>query len=151
MAAVYVLLTVLPPFNALSYGPLQVRVAEALSVLPFVFPWAVWALYLGCILANLGSPFFVWDVTLGALGTLAAALLTRKVKAKALAPLPPVIVNALVVPTYMAPLSGLPYWSAALYVAAGEVVACYGLGYPLLVWLLRNEGIRSLLQGSPND
>lgn len=151
MAAVYALLTVLPPFNALGYGPVQVRVAEALTVLPFVFPWAVWALYFGCILANLGSPFFVWDVTLGALGTLVAALLTRKVKGKALAPLPPVIVNALVVSAYVAPLSGLPYRSVVPYVAAGQAVACYGLGYPLLVWILRNDGIRSLLQGSSND
>ena len=61
LAAVYALLTVLPPLNALGYGPVQVRVAEALTVLPYVLPWAPASLYLGCILANLGSPFIAWE------------------------------------------------------------------------------------------
>ena len=96
-AAVYALLTVLPPLNALGYGPLQVRVAEALAVLPFIFPWAPWGLYLGCILANLGSPFLAWDLSLGAFASLAAAFLTRRMPRPILAPLPPVIVNAVLV------------------------------------------------------
>ncbi len=147
LAAVYALLTVLPPFNAVGYGPVQVRVSEALTVLPFVVPWAPWALYLGCILANLGSPFLVWDLTLGALGTLLAALLTRRMPKSYLAPLPPVIVNALVVPSYVARLSGMPYWPVALYVAAGEAIACYVLGYPLLLYILRNSRARDVLVG----
>jgi uncharacterized membrane protein len=147
LAAVYALLTVLPPLNAISYGPIQVRVSEALTVLPFVFPWAAWGLYLGCILSNLASPFLLWDVTLGALGTLLAALATRRMPRPYLAPLPPVLVNALVVPLYVARLSGMPYWPVAAYVAAGEAIACYALGYPLLVYLLRNDRARQMLGG----
>lgn len=150
-AALYALLTVLPPFNAIGYGPLQIRVAEALTVLPFVCPWAVWALYLGCILANLGSPFLVWDLTLGASATLISALLTRHGGRKELAPLPPVIVNALVISGYVAPLSNLPYWPVALYIALGQGIACYGLGYPFLLWVLRNERVKGILSGSPDD
>lgn len=146
--AVYALLTVLPPFNAAGYGPVQVRVSEALTVFPFLFPWAPWGLYLGCILANLGSPFIAWDLTLGAFASLAAALLTRRMPRAYLAPLPPVIVNALVVPIYVAPLSGMSYWLVALYVAAGQAVACYGLGYPLLLYLQRNGRVRGVIAGS---
>lgn len=147
VAALYVLLTVLPPLNALGYGPVQVRVSEALTVLPFVAPWAPWSLYLGCILANLGSPFLVWDLTLGAAGTLAAALLTRRMPRPYLAPLPPVLVNALVVSSYVAPLSGMPYLLTAVYIALGEAIACYILGYPLLLYILRNENAGKLLRG----
>ena len=147
LAAVYALLTVLPPLNALGYGPVQVRVAEALTVLPYVLPWAPASLYLGCILANLGSPFIAWDLTLGALGTLVAAVLTRRMPKPYLAPLPPVVINALVVSSYVAPLSGMPYWPTVFYIAAGEVVACYVLGYPLLLYLLRNQKAKDLLRG----
>jgi len=147
VAALYVLLTVLPPLNAIGYGPVQVRISEALTVLPFVVPWAPWSLYLGCILANLGSPFLVWDLTLGAAGTIAAALITRRVSIPLLAPLPPVLVNALVVSSYVAPLTGMPYPLTAAYIAAGEIVACYLLGYPLLLYLLRNENAAKLLRG----
>jgi uncharacterized membrane protein len=150
-AAVYALLTVLPPLNALGYGPLQVRVAEALAVLPFIFPWAPWGLYLGCILANLGSPFLAWDLSLGAFASLAAAFLTRRMPRPILAPLPPVIVNAVLVSMYVAPLSGLPYVSVALYIAAGQAAACYGVGYPLLLYLLRNDGARNVLGGERSE
>ncbi len=146
-AAIYALLTVLPPFNAIGYGPVQVRISEALTVLPFLAPWAPWALYLGCILANLGSPFVAWDLTLGAGGTLLAAALTRRTSKPYLAPLPPVIVNALVVSAYVAPLSGLAYWPVALYIGLGEAVACYGLGYPLLLFLRRNARAGDILRG----
>ncbi|HHY45508.1 MAG TPA: QueT transporter family protein [Firmicutes bacterium] len=145
LAAVYSLLTVLPPLNALGYGPIQVRVAEALTVLPFVFPWAPWGLYLGCILANLGSPFLVWDLTLGAFSSLAGAFLTGRMPSPLFAPLPPVIVNAVLVSIYVAPLSGMPYPVVALYIAAGQAVACYGLGYPLLAYILRNQRLREVL------
>lgn len=147
VAALYVLLTILPPLNAIGYGPVQVRISEALTVLPFVVPWAPRSLYLGCILANLGSPFLVWDLTLGAAGTLAAALITRRMSKPLLAPLPPVLVNALVVSSYVAPLTGMPYPLTAAYIAAGEIVACYLLGYPLLLYLLRNENAAKLLRG----
>jgi len=147
LAGVYAILAVLPPFNSISYGPVQVRVAESLTVLPFIAPWAPWGLYLGCILANLASPFLVWDLTLGAFSTLLSAFLTRRMPRLFLAPLPPVIVNALLVPLYVAPLSGLPYWLVVLYVGLGQAVACYGLGYPLLLFLSRNARLRDFLAG----
>ncbi len=148
LAGVYVTFTLLPPFNALGYSAVQVRVSEALAVLPFLAPWAPWGLLLGCILANLfGSPFLLWDITLGALTSFVAALATARMPLKSLAPLPPVILNALIIPAYVAPLSGLPYWPVVLYVGAGQLIACYGLGYPLLLWLHGNVKLRGLLEG----
>ena len=117
-----------------------------MTVLPFVVPWAPWSLYLGCILANLGSPFLVWDLTLGAAGTLAAALITRRMSKPLLAPLPPVLVNALVVSSYVAPLTGMPYPLTAAYIAAGEIVVCYLLG-TLFLYFWRNENAAKLLRG----
>ena len=146
LAAVYAVLTVIPPLNAAGYGPVQVRVSEALAILPFIYPWAPWGLYLGCILANIGSPFLMWDISLGALTTLLAAHLARRVPRPYLAPLPAVILNAAVIPIYVAPLSGLPYLPVALYVALGQAVACYGLGYPLLLYLLSNDKVRGALE-----
>jgi uncharacterized membrane protein len=147
LAAVYVVLTVVPPLNAISYGSVQIRVSEAMTVLPFIAPWAPWGLYLGCIAANLGSPFLVWDITVGALTTLLAGLMTRRMPGAFLAPLPPVILNALVVSGYVSRLSGLPYISVAFYVGIGELVACYGLGYPLLSYIRRNAKLLDLIRG----
>ncbi|MDP2858952.1 MAG: QueT transporter family protein [Bacillota bacterium] len=145
VAGLYAALTVLPPFSSISYGPVQVRVSEALTVLPFLSVDYAWGLYVGCIVANLGSPFLAYDLTLGALATLVAGFLTSRARRPALAPLPPVVINALVVAYYVSRLSGLPYAPTALYIALGEIVACYALGYPLLAYIIRNQRLREFL------
>ena len=73
IAALYVALTY--AFGALSYqGFVQIRPAEALCILPLFFPEAVPALYIGCMLANVASPFWIYDVFIGSLATLFAAV-----------------------------------------------------------------------------
>ena len=73
IAALYVALTY--AFGALSYqGFLQIRPAEALCILPLFYVEAIPALYLGCMLSNLASPFLVYDVFVGSLATLVAAI-----------------------------------------------------------------------------
>lgn len=148
LAVVYAVLTVLPPFNSIGYGPVQVRVAECLTVLPFIASWAPWGIYLGCILANLYSPFFLWDVTLGAFSSLLAAFLTARMPKAYLAPLPPVLLNAILVSLYVAPLSGLKFWTVALYIGLGEIIACYGLGYPLLLFIMKNKRLERVIRGA---
>ncbi|MEI6157486.1 MAG: QueT transporter family protein [Atribacterota bacterium] len=65
VAALYVVLTVMPPFYALSYGPIQIRVSECLTVLPFLFPETIWGLTAGCLIANtLGNVGF-HDIVFG--------------------------------------------------------------------------------------
>ena len=141
LAGLYAVLTVLPPFSGFSYGPVQIRVAEMFTVLPFVFPWAKWGLYVGCILANLGSPFFIWDVTIGALATFVSAYLTEKMPSPYLAPLPPVIVNAVIISSYVSFLSNLAYSIVFAQILLGEVASCYVLGLPLLLSIMRNPAL----------
>ena len=77
IAALYVATTY--AFMPFAFGPLQIRPAEALCILPLFFVEAVPALYVGCMLSNLVSPFFLYDVLIGSLATLLAALVTYMV------------------------------------------------------------------------
>ncbi|MEA4869735.1 MAG: QueT transporter family protein [Christensenella sp.] len=151
IAAVYALLTI--ALAPISSGLIQCRVSEAMSVLPYFTVAAVPGLFVGCLIANLltGAPFY--DVIFGSLATLAAAYLTYLLRRRAprwLAPLPSVVVNALVVGallTYVYDI-GVGYWAAAAYVAIGQAIACFALGLPLMSLLntyrkkLFDEGAR---------
>jgi uncharacterized membrane protein len=148
VAALYAALTIwLAP---LSYGPVQVRVSEALTVLPFLEPAAVPGLFIGCLVANLYGGLGPWDIFAGSLLTLGAAYLTyllRKTRRPWLAPLPPVLLNAFGVSYYLqllfeppkiAILGNVPgYFVFVLMVGMGELIACYALGLPLLYVLRR--------------
>ena len=137
IATIYVVLNII--FAPISYGPIQVRIAEALVVLPFIDPSAIIGLFLGCILANVIGPLGMVDIMGGSLCTLVAAYLTYKVKNPKLAPLPPVLINAFGVSIYLHLIFDLPYWITVLYIGMGEVIACYVLGYPLLILLIKNK------------
>ncbi len=126
-------------FAPISYGPVQVRIAEALVVLPFIDPSAIIGLFLGCVLANVYGGLGMVDIIGGSLCTLVAAYLTYRVKNPKLAPLPPVLINAFGVSIYLHLLFDLPYWITVLYIGIGEVIACYILGYPLLILLIKNK------------
>ncbi|MCD8383019.1 MAG: QueT transporter family protein [Clostridiales bacterium] len=140
VAAVYAALTMALPM--LSYSAVQIRFAEALTVLPFFFPEAVPGLFLGCAIANLLSAYGMVDVVFGSLATLLAALWTSRVKHPWLAPLPPVVCNLLIVGGEIAWLEAgfgegfLTAWALnALTVGVGELAACYILGMLLLIAL----------------
>jgi uncharacterized membrane protein len=137
IAAIYVVLNII--FFLISYGPIQVRIAEALAVLPFIDPSAIIGLFIGCILANVYGPVGAVDIIGGSLCTLIAAYLTSKMKNPKLAPLPPVLINAFGVSIYLHLLFDLPYWINVLYIGVGQVIACYILGYPLLILLIKNK------------
>lgn len=144
VAASYTAVTVL--FLPISYGPIQVRVSEALTVLPYVSPSSIWGLGLGCMLANVFGGYGVYDIVFGSMATLGAGLLTRMMPSPYLAPVPPVFVNALVVGAYLSVLTGFPLPMAVLYVGLGEAVACFALGLPLLLFILRRGKILEFLQ-----
>lgn len=137
IAAIYVILNII--FAPISYGPIQVRIAEALVVLPFIVPSAIIGLFIGCILANIYGGLGIVDIIGGSLCTLVAAYLTYKLKDPKLAPLPPVLINAFGVSIYLHLLFDLSYWITVLYIGIGEVIACYILGYPLLILLIKNK------------
>ncbi len=137
VAALYAAVTLL--LAPISYGPLQFRVAEALTLLPMLTPAAVPGLFVGCVVANLMSPAVtLLDVVFGSLATLGAAILTRRLRNRpAVAALPPVLINALVVGAVLAFSYNLPFWLTALEVGAGQLGVCYLLGLPLYYALRR--------------
>jgi uncharacterized membrane protein len=138
IAAMYAALAILIPGGS---GQVQVRVAEALTVLPFFMPAAIPGLFAGCLLANIIVGVSLYDVVFGSLATLAAAFLTRKMPVKYLAPLPPVVINAVVVAFILNISLNAPLLATMGFVAVGEIIACYGLGYPLML-LIERQGDR---------
>ena len=145
IAAVYTAATLFLPIP--QYGGMQFRVAEAMTVLPFLFPEAIAGLAVGCFLANLlGSPF-VLDWIFGTLATLLAALWTRRMPNVYLAALPPVVCNAVIVGAEIAWFTvqdGGAFWPAyglnALTVGLGELAVCYLLGVPLARLMEKSMG-----------
>jgi uncharacterized membrane protein len=137
IAAMYAALTL--AFVPISYGQLQVRVSEVLTVLPFFTPAAVPGLFIGCLIANLASPIGIVDVVFGSLATLIAAYLTSKVKRTYLAPLPPVIVNGIVIGFELYYVYKLPLLPSMGWVALGEIISCYTVGYFLVMALYKNK------------
>ncbi|WP_371380245.1 QueT transporter family protein [Sporomusa aerivorans] len=133
IAAMYAILTIL--LVPLSSGQLQVRVAEALTILPYFTPAAIPGLFAGCLIANIFTGEGIFDILLGPLVTLLAAFLTAKMPSKYLAPLPPVILNAVYVGLLLYYTAELPMVLTMVLVAVGETVACYVIGYPLLLLL----------------
>ena len=151
IAAVDAAATLLLPIP--QYGGVQFRVAEAMTVLPFLFPEAIPGLAVGCFLANLlGSPF-VLDWIFGTLATLLAALWSRRMPNVYLAALPPVVCNAVIVGAEIAWFTvqdGGAFWPAygfnALTVGLGELAACYVLGVPLAKLLGKSLGAQGVLE-----
>ena len=132
IAVIYAILTLIIP---ISYGPLQIRVSEALCILPVFTPVAIPGLFVGCVLANIISPAGAVDMIFGSLATLVAASLTYVLRSnKLVALIPPVVINGLVVGGFVLYyMYGVNFTLPGTIglVAAGEAIACYGLGYPL--------------------
>ena len=140
MAAVYFIITITPGINAISYGLVQFRLAEALTVLPFIFPGAIAGVFVGCLLANIFGPVGIQDIIFGSLLTLLAAWLTylmRKTGKPVLAPIPPIVINAFGVSAYLHAFFGEPYWLFVAGIGFGQAVVCYLLGYPLLKYIIK--------------
>ena len=151
IAAMYVALSLcLAP---LSFGPVQCRVAEALTLLPLITPAAIPGLAVGCVITNsiglaMGANIAgAADILLGTLATLAAAILTRALrhirfgKVAVLSALPPILINALVIGAELAfvafsPFSFEMFALCAAEVGLGQLIACGG-GLALVTGLER--------------
>ncbi|MDR1094312.1 MAG: QueT transporter family protein [Clostridiales bacterium] len=160
IAALYSAVTLLAA--PLSYGPIQLRFAESLTILPALLPEAAIGVVLGCLISNLFTGMWT-DIVFGTLATLIAALLTyligyRLKKHICISALPPVLINALIVPLIIfayiggdleaigiavsAPL--LIYLCGFLSIAIGQSAAVYGLGLPLY------KGVKAYLKRFPD-
>ena len=143
IAAIYVVLTLIGA--SFSYGEVQVRISEALTILPAFTPAAIPGVFLGCLISNILGGCILSDIIFGSLATLVGAVFTWMLrnKSKYLAPLPPIIANVLVVPFvlrygYMVPLP-IPFMM--LTVGIGEVISCGVLGLILYTALNRYRGL----------
>ncbi len=146
IAALYVSLTFLANMAGLANGVVQLRLSEALTVLPVFTPAAVPGLFLGCALANLLTGSALWDVLVGSLTTLLGALGTRWLRSRPfLCLLPPIAANTLAIPFVLAWVYGaegtIPFFMFT--VGIGELLSCGILGYLLQVALKKyGKGIR---------
>ena len=141
IAAIYVVLTLV--FAPISYGEVQVRIAEALTILPFFTPAAIPGLFIGCLIANVIGGSIVLDVIFGSIATLLGAAGTWMLrKNRWLAPLPPIISNTIIVPLVLRFGYGvlLPIPLLMVFIAIGEIISCYILGELLLSVLLPYAG-----------
>jgi len=144
IAALYAALTIL--LAPISYGVYQVRIAEVMTVLPFVYPPAIFGLLIGCLIANIFGGNGLPDIIFGSMFTLLAGYLTylsSKIRKPfigiILAPLPPVLINAFGVALYLAPITGMSYFFVVQMIGVGQIAACYLLGLPFLVFLVSRK------------
>ena len=141
IAALYAGLTA--ALAPVSFGPVQFRAAEALTLLPFFVP----GLFVGCLLSNMLGGFGVADVALGSAATLAAAWLTSRMPNVWLAAVPPVAVNAAVVGVYIAFLTDTPVLLSVVYIALSQSAICFGIGVPLALYVSRSHVLDGFRRG----
>lgn len=143
IAAVYVVLTLL--FRPISFGEIQVRIAEALTILPLFTPAAVPGVFIGCLISNIIGGGILPDIIFGSLATLIGALLTYRLKDQRpiLGPIPPIAANTIIVPFVLFYGYGvnLPIPLMMLTVGIGEVLSCGVLGLVLYFSLKKYKTI----------
>ncbi len=145
IAALYAAITLL--FAPISYGPVQFRVSEALTLLPVLFPQAIPGLTLGCLIANLLGSATPWDVVFGTLATLLAAVLTRSFRKNIwLAAAAPVVCNAIIVGLVLHfTLADVLLLPTIFSVGLGEAVVVYALGVSMIMALRRSPKLMSYI------
>lgn len=170
IAAVYAALTLAMIQTPLGYGPVQLRLSEALVVLACLTPAAVPGLWAGTLIANAwmlsqAGVLGMLDVVFGSLATLLGAAWTWKHRKRtALALAGPVVSNALIVAAYLPimlrAIAGIDFYRidvlgidasgawftmyvfGVIAIGLGEGIVVYGLGLPLLA-ALRRLGLAS--------
>lgn len=129
IAALYASLCLcLQPF---SYGYLQIRVAEGLTILPCFTPSAIVGLFIGCLIANILGGCVIYDVIFGSLATLIGAIGTYMLRDKGwIKYLPPIISNTIIIPLILYYAYGIkiPIILQALSIGIGESISVIGIG-----------------------
>mgnify|MGYP002626084557 CR=1 FL=1 len=143
IAGLYVLLTLV--FAPISFGAVQIRVAEALTILPLFTPAAIPGLFIGCLLANIMGGAILWDIIFGSIATLIGAVAGYLLRFNRwLVPIPAILSNTIIVPLVLRYGYGInmPVLLLMLYIAAGEIAGCYVLGEVLASAFLSRFRVR---------
>lgn len=136
IAALYAALTL--ALYPISFGAVQFRVSEALTLLPIVMPEAIPGLFVGCLVSNLIGSATPWDIIFGSLATLIAAILTYVTRRnKILAAFWPVLCNTVIVGLVLALTLDLPVFLTMGEVGLGELAVVYTVGMAMLAALKR--------------
>lgn len=138
ISAIYVVLVAIQiPIGQLAFGPVQLRIAEGLTLLPLLEPAAIPGVFIGCLISNIilvsFSGFGLIDIVGGSLITLVAAYLTSKMPNKILGVLPPVILNGLVVSIWVSYFTNIPYWYTVFGISLGELTSVLVFGNIILI------------------
>ena len=142
IAALYVALNLVTSSFGLANGVIQLRLSEALTILPYFTPAAIPGLFIGCILANLIGNCALWDIIFGSIATLIGAIFTHLFrKHKFLAPIPPIVANTAIIPFVIAYVYGSEYSIpfTMLTVGISEILSCGVLGMLLLAALNKHK------------
>ena len=128
IAGIYLVLILIQiPMGSLTFGPIQLRIAEGLTLLPLVETAAIPGLFVGCLVSNLiltsFSAFGLVDIIGGSLVTLLAAYLTSKMPNRVLGVLPPILLNGFIVSIWVSYFTNFPYIYTVLGIIAGETVS----------------------------
>lgn len=150
IAALYIILTFIANAFGLANYAIQVRISEALTILPYFTPAAIPGLFIGCLLSNILTGCALPDILFGSLATLLGALGTYALRRwKWCAPICPILANAIIVPFILVYGYGLLLGGCTLLqclsfyfltVGAGEVISCGVLGMILLLVLEKYKG-----------
>jgi uncharacterized membrane protein len=147
IAALYTALTYLCTLFGLSSGVIQLRVSEALCILPAFMPEAIPGLFIGCLVSNILTGCVITDIIFGSIATLVGAIGTYLLrKHPILATLPPILANTFIIPfvlMYAYHLEGA-LWYFFLTIFIGEVISCGILGYLLEKSLNKRDIFKSL-------
>ena len=143
IAALYVVLTFLANAFGLASYAVQIRFSEALTILPYFTPAAIPGLFIGCLLSNILTGCALPDIVFGSIATLAGAFFTYYLRScKWLAPVPPIISNAVIIPFVLLYAYDVkPLWFSFITVTAGEIISCGILGMFLLFALEKYKHI----------
>ena len=131
IGALYVVLTLVANMLGLASGAIQIRISEALTILPAFTFSAVPGLFVGCLISNLITGGALWDVVFGSVATLLGALGTYYFgRQKYLAPIFPILSNGIIIPIILKTVYGLQdaFWYLFITVTIGEIISCGVLG-----------------------
>ena len=141
-AALYAVLSIVSGLFGLASGAIQIRISEALCILPCFTVSAVPGLFIGCLVCGIVSGAALWDVVFGSLATLIGAVGTRLLrKRRILSSLPPIVANTLMIPPLLKYVYGIDAGDAflTLSVFAGEFISAGILGQVLYSALAKRK------------
>ncbi|SHH01138.1 QueT transporter family protein [Tepidibacter thalassicus] len=144
IAAVYAAITI--SIAPISYGLIQFRVSEVMTLLAFVDPIYIPGLVLGCVISNMFSSLGIIDIVVGSTATFISVYMISKSKNLFIASIWPTVINGLFIGAEIHFVLNQPFLISSLYVAMGEFCVVTLIGYPLFKFILNKKFIVKILK-----